>query len=156
MQKGFLCYDVITTLWIHEDPFDALTIHNNFSIWLLSSLWSKRDISLSQISNPSIEGILPKGPYPPCLRMADRALLAGYPRIIVHEKYRDNERTICLRRWTVLKKKSLSYFFPSDVHCITLFSDIYLFSVALTKRAITGKLKWPFIWKDNHRQRSDL
>ena len=27
-----------------------------------------------------IKGILPKGPYPPCLRMADRALLAGYPR----------------------------------------------------------------------------
>ena len=27
-----------------------------------------------------IEGILPKGPYPPCLCMADRALLAGYPR----------------------------------------------------------------------------
>ena len=23
-----------------------------------------------------------KGPYPPCLRMADRALLAGYPRIV--------------------------------------------------------------------------
>ena len=31
-----------------------------------------------------IEGILPKGPYPTCLRMADRALLAGYPR---HMKY---------------------------------------------------------------------
>ena len=29
-----------------------------------------------------IEGILPKGPYPPCLRMADRALLAGYLRYI--------------------------------------------------------------------------
>ena len=28
-----------------------------------------------------IYGILPKGPYPPCLRMADRALLARYPRI---------------------------------------------------------------------------
>ena len=27
-----------------------------------------------------IDGILPKGLYPPCLRMADRALLAGYPR----------------------------------------------------------------------------
>ena len=26
-----------------------------------------------------IDGILPKGPYPPCLSMADRALLAGYP-----------------------------------------------------------------------------
>ena len=29
---------------------------------------------------PDIDGILPKGPYPPCLRMADRAPLAGYPR----------------------------------------------------------------------------
>ena len=29
------------------------------------------------------DGILPKGPYPPCLRMADRALLAWYPRIEV-------------------------------------------------------------------------
>ena len=27
-----------------------------------------------------IDGILPKGPYPPCWCMADRALLAGYPR----------------------------------------------------------------------------
>ena len=27
-----------------------------------------------------LDGILPKGPYPPCLRMADRTLLAGYPR----------------------------------------------------------------------------
>ena len=27
-----------------------------------------------------VDSILPKGPYPPCLRMADRALLAGYPR----------------------------------------------------------------------------
>ena len=32
-------------------------------------------------SNPEaqIDGILPKGPYPPCLCMADRALFAGYP-----------------------------------------------------------------------------
>ena len=29
-----------------------------------------------------IDGILPKWPYPPCFRMADRALLAGYPRYI--------------------------------------------------------------------------
>ena len=27
-----------------------------------------------------VEGILTKGPYPPCLPMAGRALLAGYPR----------------------------------------------------------------------------
>ena len=34
-------------------------------------------------NNFYIYGILPKGPYPPCLRMADRALLAGYPRYVV-------------------------------------------------------------------------
>ena len=27
-----------------------------------------------------IDGILPKGSCPPCLHMADRTLLAGYPR----------------------------------------------------------------------------
>ena len=32
-----------------------------------------------------IDGILPKGPYQPCLRMADRALLAGYPRFEICE-----------------------------------------------------------------------
>ena len=29
-----------------------------------------------------IEGILPKGHYPPCWRLTDRALLAGYPRYV--------------------------------------------------------------------------
>ena len=29
-----------------------------------------------------IESVLPKGPYPPCLRMADRALFAEYPRYV--------------------------------------------------------------------------
>ena len=36
-------------------------------------------ISLHTIT-PYIEGILPKGPYLPCVRVAGRALLAGYPR----------------------------------------------------------------------------
>ena len=30
-----------------------------------------------------IDGILSKVPYPPCLRMSDRALLAGYPRYML-------------------------------------------------------------------------
>ena len=38
---------------------------------------------IKKIKRHKIEGILPKGPYPPCLRMADRAFLAGYPRNIV-------------------------------------------------------------------------
>ena len=34
----------------------------------------KRDVMITYL-----DGILPKGPCPPCLRMADRALSAGYP-----------------------------------------------------------------------------
>ena len=34
-----------------------------------------------------VDGILPKGPYPPCLRMADRSLLAGYPRCIAQNSF---------------------------------------------------------------------
>ena len=32
--------------------------------------------------NLHVDGILPKWPYPPCLRMTHRALLAGYPRCV--------------------------------------------------------------------------
>ena len=39
-----------------------------------------------------IEGILPKGPYPPCLRMADRALLAGYPRCVDITKVNERQK----------------------------------------------------------------
>ena len=35
---------------------------------------------VTKFTDAYIDGILPKGPNPPCLRMADRALLAGYPR----------------------------------------------------------------------------
>ena len=37
---------------------------------------------LSPLCGSYFDGILPKGPYLPCLRMADRALLAGNPRCI--------------------------------------------------------------------------
>ena len=39
-----------------------------------------RTVGEEQLWYMYIEGILPKGPYPPCLRIADRALLAGYLR----------------------------------------------------------------------------
>ena len=38
-----------------------------------------------RLGNQYIEGILPKGPYPPCVSMAGRALLAGYTRYISNE-----------------------------------------------------------------------
>ena len=54
-----------------------LRYHNNYLMPLLE--WR---VHSYPHPNPHIDGILPKGPYPPCLRMADRALLAGYPRYI--------------------------------------------------------------------------
>ena len=51
-----------------------------------------------------IEGILPKGPYPPCLRMADKALLAGYPRSDVLKIYAESQwsqETLCRALWPV-------------------------------------------------------
>ena len=63
------CNSIDNTLELH---FFALTHrHNGWYVWQTQS---------NEICQ--IEGILPKGPYPPCLRMADRALLAGYPRNI--------------------------------------------------------------------------
>ena len=40
--------------------------------------------TVAELRNRSayIEGILPKGPYLPCVSMAGRALLAGYPRYV--------------------------------------------------------------------------
>ena len=38
-------------------------------------------ITIDTKTRTHFDGILPKGPYPPCLRMADRALLAGYHRL---------------------------------------------------------------------------
>ena len=39
--------------------------------------------SYPHICNKHIKGILPKGPYRPCVSMAGRALLAGYHRIML-------------------------------------------------------------------------
>ena len=44
------------------------------------SPWYLMEFFTSSVNLSYIEGILPKGPYPPYPRMADRALLAGYPR----------------------------------------------------------------------------
>ena len=42
--------------------------------------WLYVKLKFLYIGYPYFDGILPKGPYPPCLRMSERALLAEYPR----------------------------------------------------------------------------
>ena len=45
---------------------------------------------LQACQNVNIEGILPKGSYLPCVSMAGRALLAGYPRYVpIYTRCRD-------------------------------------------------------------------
>ena len=55
------------------------------------------------------EGILPKVPYLPCVRMAGRALLAGYPRFIVWPK---TEVSLIQQQWRYFTiALSLHYYF---------------------------------------------
>ena len=61
-----------------------ITFSNAFHEWKV--VWFDSNITevWSKGFNVQYDGILPKGPYLPCLHMADRALLAGYPRIRLH------------------------------------------------------------------------
>ena len=57
-----------------------------------------------------IEGILPKGPYLPCVSMAGRALLAGYPRYLgmLCKKNRNNwQALMCSMQVLVVFKYSM-------------------------------------------------
>ena len=72
--------------WINHSPgtgqmFNVVILLNilrNEPYALLDAIGRTSSDILNE--HPDIDGILPKGPYPPCLRMADKALLGGYPR----------------------------------------------------------------------------
>ena len=59
-------------------------MHYKCSFLTLKWLHLRYNFSVTVLCVAYIDGILPKGPYPPCLHMADRALLAGYPRYILY------------------------------------------------------------------------
>ena len=59
------------------DALNPCVVKSPVTIVVLSQSWEK--IKCTNI-HLYIDGIQPKGPYPPCLCMADRALLARYPR----------------------------------------------------------------------------
>ena len=62
--------------------FLAARRDNNDRSYYVKTTSQYRVVFIMTLSLRHIEGILPKGPHPPCLRMADRALLAGYPRYV--------------------------------------------------------------------------
>ena len=73
--------------------WDTVTDHGlRSSIWmvLICGVYIPSHVYTSSISKGlshrgQSDGILPKGPYLPCLRMADRALLAGYPQLLLSQ-----------------------------------------------------------------------
>ena len=67
-----------------------------YDITCCNNLLERYDSKLALlVQAEDIDGILSKGPYPPCLRMADRALLAGYPRYI---PYKLEQKQVCWLR----------------------------------------------------------
>ena len=74
-------YDVTVMASFHGTSFSQMEMYD-IMMWIRSLI---SNINFSA----DIEGILPKGPYPPCLRMADRALLARYHWYVTIDK------TIC-------------------------------------------------------------
>ena len=53
--------------------------HNSSKVTYNECPFSKPPRMTSQDEASYLEGILPEGPYLPCLGMADKALFAGYP-----------------------------------------------------------------------------
>ena len=65
--------------WLHYNS-TALYFAHIYGLVLVCAVSRALQTKIRQQCNqPSIGGILPKGPYLPCVSMAGRALLAGYP-----------------------------------------------------------------------------
>ena len=68
----------INEAWILSRMFPYMHIN-----WLYYAVGLVLNVQLFVNYSSYVDGILPDGPYTPGLRMADRALLAGYPRCII-------------------------------------------------------------------------
>ena len=69
-------------LWRHRDIFDIL---RNINQWSCIH-WHATNLAVSTVplyASEHVEGILPKGPYLPCVSMGGGALLAGSPRCVI-------------------------------------------------------------------------
>ena len=93
------------TIIPHNRVWNSNTISHNIS-----------DVTLGSYNytnpHPDIDGILPKGPYPPCLRMADRALLAGYHRYQCVK----HSHSSCLYQHLVRLSSAINYTFTINLY----------------------------------------
>ena len=73
-----------------------------------------------------IEGILLKGPYPPCLRMSDRSLLAGYPHHVVLQDLCSD--LLCYIRSAAFRNHEKNRFWMPSIWALAAFiKAIYLY-----------------------------
>ena len=100
------CWDTCQT-WPLYSLFSSKT-KTRPKFHILGHLWmdSNGDWWITPCIGPIIDGILPKGPYPPCLRMADRALLAGYPRYVDSDFCEARRASHCHSPQTTYSSKS--------------------------------------------------
>ena len=70
---------ILSNSWLYTS---ASMPKSTGSLWPITELNNAHSPFIGSLLNtttaPDIEGILPKGPYLPCVSMAGRALLAGY------------------------------------------------------------------------------
>ena len=98
--------------------------------------------------DPHIDGILLKGSYPPCLRMADRALLAGYPRYLVCDFYQNMTlyvelvliRPLFSGSWIPLQCYWMSIIASQITYNLIVQQFLRLTSEGTSKLCITGPL----------------
>ena len=92
--------DSVTLLWTSASSKMAILILWNLAVHQVLTLpktlskihvhcHAANYINVKKSNIIQFDGILPKEPYPPCVSMAGRAFLAGYPRLLytVHDKF---------------------------------------------------------------------
>ena len=128
--------------WDHIPITMQLCAYRNARTHLiLGSFWVWAHPMRDDVTVEGIEGILPKGPYLPCVSMAGRALLAGYPSIY-HQ-----------RCWSTLFQTIYIWF---KTMLINIFDDIYiLLSLCHNENDeicswCRNTLTYTIIWLDNY------
>ena len=74
---------IMQNIWPGLDMIPIFLYFSAITLAIVDSMTVGRIKHNTRVWRRYIEGILPKGPHPPCSRMADSALLAGYPRYLI-------------------------------------------------------------------------
>ena len=99
-------------------PACILSISSTFTIWINRLLHSPNLVARGLPVEYEFEGILPKGPYLPCVSMAGGALLAGYHRIKAYNCLVVFTMWLGVHYWN--NARSVNF------HCISKATDVFL------------------------------